>query len=251
MRFSFYGLIVAAAILAGFIVAAKKAKRFAITRQHLEDLLPWLVIAGFAGGRVYFVIFTWSYFGRHLSEIPKIWHGGLAIYGAVAFAAAAALLFAKIAKISFWKLADLLALVAPLGQAIGRWGNFFNQEAFGRPTTLPWGIYISPALRPSEFLSEKYFHPTFLYESLWDLAVFFFLLYLSRKPALKDGIILGSYLSLYAAGRFFIESLRVDSFFAWGLRVDQITSAAAFLAGLSILITSHARAQTENILPHS
>lgn len=240
-----YGLLVGLAVLSGFLVSRAFASRLGIRKRDVDDLLPWLVLSGFAGARFYFVIFSWENFRGQPWEAVQIWHGGLAIYGGIIGAAAATLLYSRIKKISFWRIADLVALAAPLGQAIGRWGNFFNQEAFGRPTASPWGIYISPERRPPEYLRQTHFHPAFFYEFLWDFAVFFLLLYLLRKTRLPPGAIFGSYLLLYAAGRFFIESLRIDSFWAAGFRVDQITSIIAFAAGFIILL-SYVRRRLEN-----
>jgi phosphatidylglycerol---prolipoprotein diacylglyceryl transferase len=132
---------------------------------------------------------------------------------------------------------DVVAPSIVLGQAIGRWGNFFNEEAFGRPTDLPWKLYISPSHRPSEFRNDEYFHPTFLYESLWDLLVFVVLVWWVRPRAHRHpGAIFFSYIGLYSVGRFFIEALRLDSFWVGSLRVPQLASVAGVLVAVAGLL---------------
>jgi phosphatidylglycerol:prolipoprotein diacylglycerol transferase len=132
---------------------------------------------------------------------------------------------------------DVIAPSMVLGQAIGRWGNFFNEEAFGRPTDLPWKLYISPAHRPPEFRNDDFFHPTFLYESLWDLLVFVMLVWWVRPRVRRHpGAIFFSYIGLYSVGRFFIESLRLDSFWLGSLRVPQLASVAGVLVAVAGLL---------------
>ncbi len=252
MRPNLYGLTLAIAILAGLLVAKKLAPKFKFAPKVIEDAFPWVVIFGILGARLYYVGFSWNYFGLHPQDILAIWKGGLSIYGAIMGGTLGALIFARRNHLRVLTLLDLIAVVAPFGQSLGRWGNFFNEEAFGRPTSRPWGLYISPQNRPREYLSVEFFHPTFLYESLWDLAVFLILLYLlgraaaSRPPA---GFLVGVYLVLYAGGRFLIESLRLDSFF-WGtVRVDQAVSLIAVLIAAVILYLTyrtHEKPRVEN-----
>jgi phosphatidylglycerol:prolipoprotein diacylglycerol transferase len=235
LRVRWYGLLTALAVLLGYILAKKIAPKFGIEKNHLEKFLWYLVIFGFLGARIYFVVFMWPYYGKHLLEIFQIWHGGLSLYGGLLGGFLGIVWYAKRYGQSFIRTLDFVALVLPLSQSLGRWGNFFNQEAFGLPTNLPWKLYVSPEARPFEFLQEKYFHPTFLYESLWDLAVFGILLYLSQKSPRK-GFLAGSYLILYPLGRFFIEALRLDSFYlSSAVRVDQIASLLAMVFGIGIM----------------
>lgn len=236
VRIHYYGLFLAIGIFCAWVVALKSAPRFNIVKSAVESVLPWLVLGGFLGARLYYVIFSWDYFGKHLSEIFAFWHGGLAIYGGMIGGTIAAVVYAKLRGLRIISFLDLLVLGLPLGQAIGRLGNFFNQEAFGQPTNLPWRMYVAPAFRPHEFLNERFFHPTFLYEALWDIGIFFaLLLFIKGKP----GILVGSYLILYSLGRFFIESIRLDSFFISGIRVDQITALVAVLIGTGIIFLSN------------
>ena len=211
----------------------------------MERVLPWVVIFGFIGARVYFVLFSWAYFENHISEIFQVWRGGDSIYGAIIGGVLGAAADARWKGLPGLAILDLIALVAPLGQSIGRFGNFFNQEAFGRPTDLPWGLYIAPQNRPLEFLTDKFFHPTFLYESLWNLAVFFILFYLFRRNS-RRGMIFATYLILYSIGRFFVEDLRTDSFDVLGFRADQIVALIAVSVGAVLMYRSRKRYEPEN-----
>ena len=172
VRFHFYGIFLALAVLAGFALASKFARQFDLDQKHLENLLIWLVVSGFIGARIYYVVFSWDYFGQRPQDIFAIWKGGLAIYGAIAGGFVGAVFYAKKHRLLFWPIAGVLALALPVSQAIGRLGNFFNQEAFGRPTFLPWKMYVPTELRPEMYLAQTFFHPTFLYELLWNLVVF-------------------------------------------------------------------------------
>ncbi|MEA5515870.1 prolipoprotein diacylglyceryl transferase, partial [Nodularia sp. UHCC 0506] len=147
-------------------------------------------------------------------------------------------IFAKVNQISFWQLADLVAPSLILGQAIGRWGNFFNSEAFGRPTDLPWKLYIPPVNRPPDLANFEYFHPTFLYESLWNLMVFALLITLffrsiSGKPRLRLGTLFLTYLVAYSSGRLWIEGFRIDSLMLGSFRIAQVVSLSGILVGLA------------------
>jgi len=235
VRLHWYGVLMAAAILASFTIARRGASAFGLRAETVEAVLPWLVLGGLIGGRLYYVGFYWEYFSTHPGEILAFWRGGLAIYGAMAGGALSLLLFAKKRRLPGFLFFDLAALALPLGQAIGRFGNFFNSEAFGSPTNLPWKMFVSEWARPVQYLTTNFFHPTFLYETMWDFAVFLILLYLSRRT-LRAGALIGSFLILYPLGRFFIEGLRVDSFFAGGVRVDQVTSLLFMLAGAFIIL---------------
>jgi len=235
VRIHLYGLSIALSVLAGWYVATRIAKRFYVPSKEVDRGLLWIVISGFVGARLYFVAFEWSYFQANPSEIIAFWNGGISIYGAIIGGIAGVWLFSKFSKVSFWQFLGLTAVVMPLGQSIGRWGNFFNQEAFGLPTSLPWGLYVDPRLRPQVYVDAQYFHPTFLYESIWNLVVFFILLQFSKKSP-KAGAVVAAYLILYPLGRFFIESLRLDSVFIASVRVDQLVSLVAILLGAAILI---------------
>jgi phosphatidylglycerol---prolipoprotein diacylglyceryl transferase len=231
-----YGLLIASAVLIGASLSTYLAKRRGVNPDLLSDLAIWLVVAAIPCARLYYVAFQWESYASRPAEILAIWHGGIAIHGALIGGTLASLIFAKLNKISFWVLADLVAPSVILGQAIGRWGNFFNSEAFGRPTDLPWKLYIPPAQRPADYSQFEYFHPTFLYESLWNLGVFAILMTLffrGLKPnsKLRSGTLFLVYLLAYSLGRFWIEGLRMDSLMLGPLRIAQCISLVGVVLG--------------------
>ena len=232
-----YGLLIASAVLIGVSLSQYLAKRRKVNPDLLGDLAIWLVLAAIPSARLYYVLFEWEQYAQRPDQIIAIWNGGIAIHGAILGGTLATIIFARIQKISVWQLADLVVPSVILGQAIGRWGNFFNSEAFGRPTNLPWKLYIPPQQRPSGFTNVEYFHPTFLYESLWDLMVFGLLMTLffrdlKRKPRLKVGTLALVYMVVYSSGRVWIEGLRTDSLMVGPLRMAQIVSLSAIALGL-------------------
>jgi phosphatidylglycerol---prolipoprotein diacylglyceryl transferase len=249
-----YGLLIASAVLIGVNLSIYLAKKRQMNGELIGDLSIWLVLAAIPCARLYYVLFKWNYYSQHPSEIIAIWQGGIAIHGAILGGTLAALIFAKIKQVKFWALADVVAPSLVLGQAIGRWGNFFNSEAFGSPTELPWKLYIPSTRRPEEYLDQEYFHPTFLYESLWDLSVFGILILLfsrslpARKP-LKDGSLFMIYLIAYSLGRFWIEGLRTDSLMFGSLKMAQAISligAGIGSAGLVWLYRQRSRISVDN-----
>ncbi|OUL29427.1 prolipoprotein diacylglyceryl transferase [Nostoc sp. T09] len=233
-----YGLLIATAVLIGVSLSQYLAKRRNVNPDLLSDLSIWLVIGAIPAARLYYVLFQWPEYAQHPERIIAIWQGGIAIHGAILGGLVAALIFAKLKQVSFWQLADLVAPSLILGQAIGRWGNFFNSEAFGDPTNLPWKLYIPADRRPPELANFEYFHPTFLYESLWDLMVFallitLFVRSLQGKPRLKIGTLFLTYLAAYSLGRVWIEGFRTDSLMLGPLRMAQVVSLIGILLGLA------------------
>lgn len=233
-----YGLLIASAVMIGISLSQYLAKRRHVEPDLLGDLVIWLIVAAIPAARLYYVLFEWSRYAQHPERIIAIWEGGIAIHGAIIGGVIAALIFARLKHISFWQLADLVAPSLILGQAIGRWGNFFNSEAFGDPTNLPWKLYIPPEHRPPQFANFDYFHPTFLYESLWNLMVFGLLLSLffwglKGKPRLKTGTLFLVYLVAYSLGRVWIEGLRTDSLMFGPLRMAQVVSLIGISLGLA------------------
>jgi phosphatidylglycerol---prolipoprotein diacylglyceryl transferase len=226
-RLKWYGLLIATAVLIGINLSMRLAKSRQIDPEAIADLAIWLVLGAIPSARLYYVAFEWPTYAQHPEQIIKIWEGGIAIHGAIIGGSIAAMIFAKLKQISFWQLADVIAPSLALGQAIGRWGNFFNSEAFGSQTDLPWRLYI-----PKE---ANYFHPTFLYESLWNLLVFTILMWLfiddTRHHRLKTGSIFLVYLVAYSIGRFGIEGLRMDSLMFGSLRIAQIISLVGIVLG--------------------
>nr|WP_237743601.1 prolipoprotein diacylglyceryl transferase [Pleurocapsa sp. PCC 7319] len=235
-----YGLLIASAVLIGVTLSQYLAKFRDVNPDLLGDLAIWLVVSAIPSARLYYVLFEWQEYSQRPGDIIAIWKGGIAIHGAIIGGTIATILFARWKRISFWQLLDLVAPSLILGQAIGRWGNFFNSEAFGKPTDLPWKLYIAPNYRPLELLNFDYFHPTFLYESLWNLGVFILLLSLffwGLQPynRLKTGTLAAVYLIAYSLGRVWIEWLRTDSLMLGPLKIAQIVSLSAIALGLVIL----------------
>ena len=236
-----YGFLIASAVLIGVTLAQYLAHRRGVNPELLSDLALWLVIAAIPSARLYYVAFQWQEYAQQPDQILAIWKGGIAIHGAILGGLVASLLFARLRRIAFWQLADLVAPSLILGQAIGRWGNFFNSEAFGRPTDLPWKLYIPLERRPAGYESFEYFHPTFLYESGWNIMVFALLIALffwglKAKARLKVGTLFLVYLVTYSCGRLWIEGLRTDSLMLGPLRIAQVVSLTQIAIGLFGLI---------------
>lgn len=210
-----YGITMGTAIAVSVFVLNKIRKNFyndVISEDMLFDLSFWLIIGGVLGARIWYVLLNISYYSAHLNEILAISQGGISIQGAIFGGVLTGVVYVKKHDLCFLKIADLYAFVLPIGQSIGRWGNFFNSEAFGKPCDLPWKLYIPQANRPSQYFYNEYFHPTFLYESIANIFVFLILYFILRKKFVnKSGAIFFSYLILYSIVRFFIEFVRVDS----------------------------------------
>jgi phosphatidylglycerol:prolipoprotein diacylglycerol transferase len=234
-----YGILMATAIAVGFWLADRQARAEKLPADDILRVGQWAVVAGLLGARLYEVVFNWDYYGQHPSKIVAVWEGGLAIHGALILGPLVGVWLARRWRIPILKSLDVAAPCIAIGQAIGRWGNFFNEEAFGRPTDLPWKLYISPPYRPPELSRFEFFHPTFLYESVWDLGVFAVLM-LVLRPRLREkpGALFFCYVGLYSVGRFGIESLRLDSFWLDGFRVPQLASVAGLIVaavGLAVV----------------
>ena len=228
-----YGLLIASAILLGLSLSQRLAKYRRVPPERISDLAVWLVLTAIPCARLYYVAFQWENYSQNPGQIIAIWQGGIAIHGAILGGMVATILFSRVQKISFWLLADLVAPSVILGQAIGRWGNFFNSEAFGDPTDLPWKLFIPENRRPVELINSEYFHPTFLYESLWNLMVLGLLLTIFfRYPKAKRGTLFLVYAIAYSAGRFWIEGLRTDSLMLGPLRIAQVVSLVSIVLGL-------------------
>src|SRR3989442_1322421 len=233
-----YGILMATAILVGFWLADREAKHEGLPSEKVLNAGQWAIIAGLIGARIYEVIFNWDYYGRHLAKIPAVWEGGLAIHGGLIAGTLVGLWVASRERLPIRQALDVAAPSIALGQAIGRWGNFFNEEAFGTPTSLPWKLYISPQNRPLQYASSEYFHPTFLYESIWDLAVFVALISVRRRLSGRPAAVFYLYIALYSVGRFLIEAIRLDSFWLGPFRVPQIASLVGICLALILLFVT-------------
>lgn len=248
-----YGIIIAIGILLCYWYAVSEAKRRKIDFRHIENMALWMIFGGVLGARIYYVLFfNPSHFFSNPLEILKIWQGGLAIHGALIGGALAYTVYALRHRLSWLTYADLIIPGVLLAHGLGRWGNFFNSEAFGRPTDAPWKLFIPVESRPEEYKSFEYFHPTFLYESLWNLIGFLILVIIGRRLYKEDkepprtaggtaagktsGVIFFSYLIWYSLGRFFIEGLRTDSLYLGSFRIAQIISGLLFILGVCGLL---------------
>lgn len=231
-----YGFLIALAFVLGVCLLVFLAKKRGLKADDIYDLSFGLALGGVLGARLAEVFFYgWDYYQKNPGEIFKIWHGGMSIHGAILGGVCFLFFWAKKKKISFWLLADLLAPALALGQSLGRWGNYFNQELFGWPTNLPWGIPIELANRPPEFLNFQYFQPVFLYESIFNLILFLILWLLILKKNLKSGQVFVFYLLGYGLIRFVMEFIRVDFQPVFvGLRMGQWLSLAVIFISLAI-----------------
>ena len=210
-----YGLLIALAVLAGLTLATRLGNARGIEPALIADLLPLLVLGAVIGARIYYVALEWRQYAANPIEALAIWRGGIAIHGALIGGVLTTILYCRWRRQPFWPLLDVLVPAVALGQAIGRWGNFFNSEAFGLPTDLPWKLTIPLPNRPAPFLHQSTFHPTFLYESLWNLGVCALLLVLFQQAnkgrlSLPAGALSCVYLMAYSSGRIWIEALRLD-----------------------------------------
>ncbi len=235
----FYGVIMAMAIVAGTLISDYIGEKFySLKKETIVDLAPYLIIFGILGARLYYCLLNVNFYLRFPTEIIAIRHGGISIHGAILGGLIGLIIFAHRKKLSIPKLCDVTAVGLAFAQAIGRWGNFFNSEAFGGPTNLPWKLYIAPQYRPIPYTDYEYFHPTFLYESILDLLIFGVLfLIIKKNKSKKDGNIALLYLILYSVARIFVESIRIDSVcYVFGLPVAIAVSIGIIVLSAIMLI---------------
>lgn len=234
-----YGVIIATGIIISYLIGRGLAIKEGINDEHVAEALIVGVITGIIGARLYYVFSRWDIYSQAPGEIFKTWHGGMAIHGGVIGAIIGVFIYTKMRKKSsftFLQGFDIAALMLPLAQAIGRWGNFCNHEAYGKPTDLPWKMYIPLRFRMPGYESFEFFHPTFLYESLWNIVVFVFLFWFYKNKRKNYGEILALYMILYSIVRFFIEGLRLDSLYWGDFRAAQITSVILIVLGVILFV---------------
>lgn len=240
-KIHWYGFFIVLAIIISFFLVKWLTKNLKIKdkERHLWNLAFWLIFFGLIGARVYHVLSEFKYYRSNPVDIFKIWQGGFGLYGAVIFTIIFIFFYSKKHKLPLWYGLDIFSLIILLGEAFIRWGNYFNQEIFGCPTDLPWGIPIDWENRPIQYLNFEYFHPVFLYQFIWNILIFSILLSLfikfskKNEPLKYNGLIFSLYLIFYNLGRFFIEFLRIDTpkiFF--GLHLNQIFAILFFISGL-------------------
>ena len=254
----FYGVILMLGVVAGAYLAERLAKQRKMDTNFLWDSLFWVVIAGVVGARLWHILtpppsmtavgITTAYYLSHPLDAIAVWRGGLGIPGAVIGGAIAMYVMARRRGENFLAWVDVCAPAIALGQAIGRWGNFVNQELYGAPSSLPWAINIAPENRLPEFAQFSTYHPIFLYESLWSLASVFFLIWVGRvyRKRLKSGDIFLIYLIIYPTIRFLLEFLRLDASQVGGLNANQTLMGIVLVVALGALIYRHRGAAAKN-----
>jgi phosphatidylglycerol:prolipoprotein diacylglycerol transferase len=229
---SWYGIILSSAFLAGILLAYFRAGQNGVNPDHIITMVTLIIPAAIIGARVYYVAFEWENYAANPLDALAIWHGGLAIHGGLIGGVLAGLWYVRRNNLHLWLVADIVAPSLILGQAIGRWGNFINQEAHGGSVSYEFISHFPRFIQEQMYIAGQYVHPTFLYESAWNLAVFAVLIW--RWPRKRfHGEIAMFYLILYSLGRFFIEGLRTDSLMAGELRVAQLVSLLMIAAGLT------------------
>jgi phosphatidylglycerol---prolipoprotein diacylglyceryl transferase len=228
-----YGLMIALGIVAAVWLFGRRLESHGVAKREVAgQIAVWAVIAGVIGSRLYHVITDWQRFDGNLGDIPKIWEGGLGVPGGLIAGILVGMWAARRHGISYADAATCAAPCLPLAQAIGRWGNWFNQELFGRRTDLPWALEIDDDHLPAGYASGTTFHPTFLYESLWNLGLCGVLLWIDRRWALPRGSLMAVYIAGYGVGRLWVESLRIDpANEIAGLRVNEWMAILAIAGG--------------------
>lgn len=227
-----YGVIIAASIFVAWYLIRRRSSKYKIASEKIDDMFLWVVLGGIVGARAYHVLSQWTYYQSNLLEILFVWQGGLGIFGGLTAGALVIFLYCRKYKIDLLNILDLAAPAVLLAQGIGRWGNFFNQEAYGVPTNLPWGITIPLERRPMEFLAYDRFHPTFFYEFIWDVVGALIIFKFSSH--LKRGQAFGLYLIIFGFGRIFVETLRFDTWQVMGVKIAYIFSLIFVIIGLEL-----------------
>ena len=227
----FYGLIIATGLMLAVLYCSKRAHQFGLTEDTLLDGVLWVTPVAILCARIYYCAFSWELYAHNPISVLYIWEGGIAIYGSVIGAVLGIIVFCKIKKVRIAAVLDLVSLGFLIGQSLGRWGNFFNREAFGAETE----SFFRMGLMKASTGEITYYHPTFLYESVWNLTGFLVLHFLSKKRRFDGQIALG-YLAWYGLGRAFIEGLRTDSLYIGTIRVSQLLAAVSCVVALGLLL---------------
>lgn len=230
-----YGILISCGILLGIIIAKYTCRVKQVDYNRFFDVVIISLVAGIIGARLYYVIFKISYYSKHVDEIIKIRNGGLAIHGGLLFGFLAAIIYIKRHELNFLKLADAAAPCIIIAQGIGRWGNFFNQEAYGNLVSYEFISHFPKFIQKGMFIDGVYYNPTFLYESLWNFSVFIILMFIIRKSR-RDGLCFFTYIGLYSIGRYMIEGMRSDSLMLGPLKVAQIVSIIGIAAWLVFIL---------------
>ncbi|HDI7440582.1 TPA: prolipoprotein diacylglyceryl transferase [Staphylococcus aureus] len=232
-----YGIIIAVGILLGYFVAQRALVKAGLHKDTLVDIIFYSALFGFIAARIYFVIFQWPYYAENPGEIIKIWHGGIAIHGGLIGGFITGVIVCKVKNLNPFQIGDIVAPSIILAQGIGRWGNFMNHEAHGGPVSRAFleQLHLPNFIIENMYINGQYYHPTFLYESIWDVAGFIILVNIRKHLKLGETFFL--YLTWYSFGRFFIEGLRTDSLMLTSnIRVAQLVSILLILISISLII---------------
>ena len=243
LQVHWYGVIIGLAIILALYIAVRETEKRGLDKDVFMDLMLWAIPIAILSARLYYVIFEWNYYSQNPGEIIAIWNGGLAIHGALIGGVITAIVFTKKKQVSFWQLVDIAAPSIILGQAIGRWGNFINQEAHGGEVTRAFleNLQLPEFIINQMYINGAYYHPTFLYESIWNF-IGFVLLILLRRVNLRRGEMFLTYVIWYSVGRFFIEGMRTDSLMLTeSLRMAQTISAFLIIAAVVVLLYRQAK----------
>jgi len=248
----FYGIILMIGAVAGTFLAQRESKKRGYDADVVWDIFMYLLVGGIVGARIWHVLtpspstgITTGWYLSHPLDALALWKGGLGIPGAIIGGLIALYIYSVKTGIDFFEWTDIAAPGLALGQAIGRWGNFFNQELYGAPTNLPWKIFIDPSHRLAGYLDIEYYHPLFLYESVWNLMNMFLLLWISRRyvDSLKKGDIFLLYLIIYPVGRFLLDFLRLDASMVGGININQTIMAVVAIFSSLTLYLRHRKVQ--------
>ncbi len=241
IKIYWYSITMFLGVLAGIIVAYIEIKRKKIDTEKFSNMAFYAILSGFIGARIYYVLFNLDYYLSSPIEILKIWNGGLAIHGGIIGAILAIYIYCRKNKFSFYEMLDICAPALIIGQIIGRWGNFFNKEAHGGPVSRAFldKLFIPDFIIDGMYIKGQYYHPTFLYESVFNLLILVFILFIRRNKKIKEGMVFSIYLMGYGILRFFVESLRTDSLILGSIRVAQLISVLFFIGGLVLFIVSY------------
>ncbi|MGI6324953.1 MAG: prolipoprotein diacylglyceryl transferase [Bacilli bacterium] len=249
IQIHWYSVFLFLALLIGGTLAINEGRKYNIVDDFIINLIFWGVPIGAIGARLYYVLFNYQYYQDNPIDILKIWEGGLAIHGALIAGTLWVIVYTIRYKVNTFRMLDIAVVSMLLGQAVGRWGNFFNQEAHGYEVSRSFleKLYIPGYIIEGMNIYGKYYHPTFLYESLWSFVGFIFLIIYRHYKYLKIGELTGIYLMWYSVGRFFIEYLRTDSLMWHDFRVAQIASVILFIIGLIIVIVKKRGSRFDNL----
>ena len=248
IKIYWYSIMILLGVLFAYIFIMAEAKRFGINKDFMFNLIFYIIIFSVIGARLYYVLFNLPYYTSHPVEIFKVWEGGLAIHGGIILGLIWIIIYTKKYKVSTFRILDIIVVGLLLGQAIGRWGNFFNGEAHGAITTLNHlqSLHIPEFIIKGMQINGVYYQPTFLYESLWCLFGFILILIIRRLRYIKVGQITSFYLVWYGIGRFIIESMRTDSLMFFGLKQAQIISVFMVVIGIIIFVVKNKGSKLDN-----